>query len=373
MTIRRCLALALALFAAGIVNGRAAPADLPVQQNPNLIPMYHSDRIWNGVATTRDGRVFVGFPQADQPGVQIEELAEDGTATPFPDAAWNTPVKDGDISHAFVLVNSLRIGPDGALWVVDAGAPGLGHPAIKGAARLIRIDLAGNKVTRIYDLAQVADEHSYIDDVRFHGGLAYLTDAGTPGLIVLDLATGAARRVLDHDKSTTDQRPMYADGRLLMDKDGNPVRVHADQLEVSPDGQTLYFQPASGPMWRVGTKWLDDPAVAATDLAGHVEHFVDTPTTGGTAIDAQGNIYVSDENRRRILRITPAGDISTVVADPRLVWVDAMWIDDAGSLWMPAAQLNLIPGLNKGKAAVAYPVILYRMGIDAQPSPIDHP
>ncbi len=244
---------------------------------------------------------------------------------------------------------------------------------MKGGARLFRIDLGTNQITRTYDLSPVVNEKSFVDDVRFHGGVAYLTDAGSPGLIVLDLASGQARRVLENQPSTTDQRSMFADGRLLVGQDGKELRVHADQLELSPDGSTLYFQPASGPMWRIGTRWLDDASLSPSDLAGHVEKFADTPTTGGTAIDANGNIYVSDENRRRVLRITPAGAVSMLVSDPRLIWIDAMWIDADGFLWMPAAQLNLTPGMNHGTNAVNYPVVIYKLKIGIGPPAIDHP
>ena len=146
------------------------------------------------------------------------------------------------------------------------------------------------------------------------------------------------------------------------------VRHHADQLEVSPDGQYLYFQPASGPLARVDTRYLDDPHFSAKELASHVEkNWADTPTTGGTAIDANGTIYLSDANKRRILTISPEGKVSTLISDPRLIWVDAMWIDRDGYLWIPATQLNLTPALNAGRQKVHYPVFIYKMKIDAGP------
>ncbi len=95
--------------------------------------------------------------------------------------------------------------------------------------------------------------------------------------------------------------------------------------------------------------------------------FADTPSTGGTAIDAAGAIYVSDTNRSRILKVSVTGEISTLVADPRLAWVDAMWIDDGGKLWMPAAQLNRTAGLNHGEDAVHWPIRLYSIAIGAKP------
>jgi sugar lactone lactonase YvrE len=333
-----------------------------------LIPVYKGQRVWNGVATTADGQAFVSYPQADGPGMQAARLDADGTPHPFPDASWQS----GDIAHAFLHVNALRIGPDGKLWIVDAGAPGIGKPAVEGAARIFRIDPASGQIERIYTLSTATRPLSYIDDIRFHGRTAYLTDAGAPGLIVLNLDSGTARRVLDNHPSAIAQRPMFADGKPLTDADGKPLRVHADQLEVSPDGKWLYFQPASGPLARIETRFLDDPSVTPRALASRVQPYAETPTTGGTAIDSAGNIYVSDTNQRRILEITPDGKTSTLVADARLIWSDAMWIDAQGYLWIPASQQNLTPGFDGGKMDVHFPVWIYKLKILAKPSPIDH-
>ena len=59
-------------------------------------------------------------------------------------------------------------------------------------------------------------------------------------------------------------------------------------------------------------------------LGRDVQPFALTPSTGGTAIDAQGNIYVSDTQRQSILRVSANGTMETLVQDPRLLWVDAM-------------------------------------------------
>jgi sugar lactone lactonase YvrE len=344
-----------------------APADASA-----LVPVYQGNRVWNGVATTHDGRVFVSYPQADGPGMQVAELTPDGTPHPYPDAAWNQSSPESDIAHAFVHVNAVRIGPDGNLWVVDAGAPGIGKPAVPGAARVFRIDVQSGHIMRIYDLAKASKFLGYIDDIRFHGRNAYLSDAGAAGLIVLDLPTGAARRVLDGHPSTVDSRSMRADGRVLINEKGVEVRIHADQLEVSPDGAWLYYQAASGPLYRIGTQWLDDPRYSEEQVARHVEPWLDTPTTGGTAIDANGNLYLSDTDQRRILRITPRRELSTVVEDSRLIGSDAMWIDTEGFLWIPATQQNLTPGFNHGQMAVNFPVWIYKLQVHASPSPIDH-
>jgi sugar lactone lactonase YvrE len=330
---------------------------------PDLVPEFASDSlIINGVTTTADGRRFA-VVQPQHPGQpEVVEIAM-GSVRPYPDSRWNGWRDGQDGNAAFVGVNSLRVGPDGALWIVDRGSPGIGKALVPGGPKLVLIDPATDQVTRSYDLASVAQGQSFVDDVRFNGGHAYLTDAGRPALIVLELSTGHARRVLEGHPSTVAARPLTAEGRPLVDAAGKPIVIHADQLEVSNDGRWLYYQPCSGPMSRIETRYLDDASLANEVVASYVEAFADTPSTGGTAIDADGTIYVSDTDRSRIQKISPDGQISTLLTDPRLAWVDAMWISDDGKLWLPAAQLNRIPGLNHGLNAVHWPVTVYSIAL----------
>ncbi|MET8324283.1 L-dopachrome tautomerase-related protein [Micromonospora sp. NPDC005189] len=340
---------------------------LPTEEDPRLIPVLSEDRVCTGVTFLR-GRVFLSYPSADRPGVQVVEALPDGGRKPYPDAAWNEADQSPD--GAFVHVNGLRAGPDGRLWIIDSGAPQIGGQQVPGGARLIVVHPDGDRVDRVYHLDEAVHPTSYVDDVRFNGAIAYLTDAGAPGLIVLELESGRSRRVLDGHPSTVGG-PLVADGRALRDPGGAEVHMHADQLEVSPDGRWLYYQPASGGMSRIATRWLDDPSVSTDEMARRVERWCDTPSTGGTAIDATGTIYLSDVERRRVLALAPDRSVRTLVADPRLAWVDAMWLDADAQLWMPAAQLHLTAGLNGGQSAVDYPVQIYRMPVDADPPPLD--
>ncbi|MFG2050451.1 SMP-30/gluconolactonase/LRE family protein [Micromonospora sp. NPDC048935] len=343
-------------------------SSLPTEEDHRLTPVLQEDRVCTGVTTVR-GRVFLSYPSADRPGVQVVEALPDGRRLPYPDAAWNRA--DQPPSGTFVHVNGLRVGPDGWLWIVDSGSPRIGGAQVPGGARLIVVDPDDDRVKRVYHLDEAVHPGSYVDDVRFNGRVAYLSDAGAAGLIVLDLDSGRSRRVLDGHPSTAGG-PVVADGRVLRDPDGAEVRLNVDQLEVSPDGRWLYYQPASGGMSRIATRWLDDPSVSADELARRVERWCDTPSTGGTAIDATGAIYLSDLERRRVLVLAPDRSVRTLVADPRLAWVDAMWLDAEARLWMPAAQLHLTAGLNGGVPAVEYPVQLYRIPVEIGPPARDH-
>lgn len=362
----RATLLAL-LLAAGLgAPGRAAEA--PAGSDA-LKPMVESnDLVFNGITRSADGRLFSPFQrQSKDKGIELGEW-RDGKAVPYPDAAWNAWKTGDDPAKAFVAVNAIRIGPDGDLWVVDKGAPGMGAAPLPGGPKLVQIDLATNAVRRVFPLQAATTEMSFIDDFRFNGGHIYLTDAGQPGLIVLDRETGGLRRVLDGHWSTIAQRPLTGQGRVLRDDKDKLLFIHADQLEVSPDGKTFYYQACTGPLYSIETRYLDDASVSDDERAKHVKLHAATVATGGTAIDAGGTIYASDTDGLRILKIAPDGTVSTLVQDPRLVWVDAMWIDEQGGLWIPAAQMNRTPAMSGGAAStVKFPTTIYRMQIDAEP------
>ena len=174
--------------------------------------------------------------------------------------------------------------------------------------------------------------------------------------------------MLNGDKSVTQNgRALTGGGRALQMKDGKPVVVNADQLEVSPDGGTFYYQPCTGPLYRIDTRLLDDPAAAPADVAKGVILYADTHSAGGTAIASDGTIFISDTDAAAVLAIAPGGAMTTLVRDAKLDWVDAMWIDDVGRLWLPASQRDLTPDMNHGRDAVREPLQVYTIGIGKGP------
>jgi hypothetical protein len=86
-----------------------------------------------------------------------------------------------------------------------------------------------------------------------------------------------------------------------------------------------------------------------------------------------GDCYVSDTDRLWVIKIAPDRKVSTLVEDPRLLWVDAMRIDDPGHLWMPAAQLNRMAPFESGTSKIEFPVHVYKLQIGQKPPGIDHP
>ncbi len=355
--------VALAAIAAVLVGGvMAVRAMKPAAGDDRLRrEAWSNTMLWNAVVTDASGIYASGPRWAGNAGLQLARVKE-GKATAFPNAAWNSWKPGQDAAGKFVNVNALHPDGRGGLWAVDSGSPSFGGDPLPGGAKMVHIALATGKILQVVHFPpEVAKPGSYVDDVRFHGDHAYLTDAGNPGLIVHDMRTGRARRVLDNDKSTVApaDRPIIVDGKILRGPDGAPLKVQSDPMELSPDGAWLYFGPLPGPWSKVPTRVLDDASLSPEQVSAAVEPFADLPPMGGSTIDADGSLYFSDLKANAIRKRWPDGRITTLIEDPRLHWVDAMFIDARGRLWMPAAQVDRVALFQGGKSRVEWPVALY--------------
>jgi len=364
----KALIFALAALIAGASNSAFAADHASLR-----VVAQTRDSVWNAVAVDDAGHIYVAGPRwTGSRGPAVAALDAAGNAQPYPNQAWNVETSTVSPSQRFVNVNAIHRDDHGGLWVVDAGVTGFGGSVIPGAAKLVRIDIATKKVTRIYVFgSDIARTHSYVDDVRFQGNHAYLTDAGDAGLIVLDLDSGRARRVLGDSPAThaTPGREIVLDGEVVRAPDGSALQVNADPLEVSPDGKWFYFASLEGPWSRIETRWLDDASLSDSELQKHLEPWIDLPPVGGTAIDGQGNLYFTDLAANALRRVTPDKRIETILIDARLHWVDAPTIDKSGRLYLPVPQMDRVALFHGGKSQIQWPVQLFRLDdLRAQPT-----
>lgn len=328
------------------------------------VALQSQKQIWNAVAHFEDDTYVAGprWTGADG-GSQLTVVNLRGQREAYPNLAWNAWAPGKDARDAFVNINALRLEKD-VLWVVDTGAPDFGGDPLPGGAKLVAINLAEKRVVRTYLFsAEVARPGSYVDDVRFQGDYAFLTDAGNAGIIVLDLRNGDAKRVLNghHSVVAGSNREIVLSGRTVKTPGGSPLRVNADPLEISPDGEWLYFGALQGPWFKVRITDLTTSTLSSQQLASRVEPFADIPPTGGTVMDAKGNLYFSDLANDSIRVRRPDGRVDTLITDARLHWVDAPFLDQDGTLWLPAAQMDRVSLFNEGVSRVQWPMTVFRL------------
>lgn len=340
--------------------------------DPRLeIAMSTTTKITGDISYTSDGRLFVQWNNYlnGTTGPPIAEVVN-GTSIAYPNEEWNSwNSSDPSMDPATHYINAAanRIGPDGNFYVLDNGYTDTYGP------KIVSFNITTNELVNTWPLENMTASDSQWDDFRFNGNMIYLTDLSA-AIGLLDMTTGSTRRVLVGAESTTAYFPMSAAGKL-MSLGTSYAFTGADQLEVAADGTYLYYQPCNGGMWRIETALLDTAlynATAADALSDLAEPYAPTPSTGGTAIDADGTVYSSDANRNAILRTFSNGTMDTLVQDDRLLWVDCMWVDSQNRLWMPATQLFLGSGWNGGVDGYQPPFYVFTMDIGVGPSPLDH-
>ena len=341
------------LLAAAAVVGliAAAAAGVARAQAPTsaLTLVAEFDHQATGVAVTADGRRFVNFPRwTDDAPISVAEVLKNGTLRPYPDVRWNSwrnaRANTLPVGDHFVCVQSIVPDGHGNLWVLDPGAPG-NEKILEGAPKLVKIDLATNRVTQVIKVApDVALQGTYLNDIRFSpdGRTGYVTDSGTRGaIIVIDLATGKAWRALDGHPSTQVDKTVTvtADGKPLVRPDGRQPAFAADGIAISNDGRTLYYQALTGKtLYAIDTALLRD-GVAEADRAAGVKTVARTHVADGLWMSRAGTLYITSPTNDGISRLV--GDrTEPVLTDRRLRWPDTFSEGPDGRIYVTASHIQ---------------------------------
>jgi sugar lactone lactonase YvrE len=329
-----------------------------------------------GVTVSERGRIFVNFPRwTEDAPVSVAEVMKDGSVRPYPDARWNAwrNVRRDELDPAehWVCVQSVVADGRDSVWVVDPAAPAV-DGLVPGGPKLVRIDLGADRVARVIRFGQdVAIPGSYLNDVRFSkdGRHAFLTDAGQRGaLVVVELASGKARRVLDGHPSTQPEKGVVVrtEGRPLRYPDGRPVLFAADSIALSSDGAWLYWKALTGnTLYRIRTAALTGRGLAGEDLSSEVQPYGKVGPTDGLWIGrGTETLYLTsiEDNaiKARDLAQGPGGGLRTVLQDPRLRWPDTFSQGPDGSLYVTTSRIQDSAFFNRD-APLALPTQLWRL------------
>jgi hypothetical protein len=221
-----------------------------IADDPRLIEVAQSfDYQWNGVALTKTNRIFAAFPRSYQSvTISVAEILPNNILIPIPGGNWNTfnPTNSSENPEIrFVNVNAVLTDSNDYLWVVDSGI--YGNITYSNGSKLVKINLNNQSVERIYYTSSINPPAGFaLNDVRIGTQYAYLTESGLGSLVIINLESGNVRRVLDNDLSTkfADPTVVRMEGRVVLDEKGQPKRMPNNNLELTPDGKTLYYKPS---------------------------------------------------------------------------------------------------------------------------------
>lgn len=361
-----CAALLL-----GAVQGAHAAKPAPPLNPPAVVEdvVSSTTSVWDRVAVLADGRLLVELPAwAGNTGPGLAVLDSGGNPQPYPDSTWNDPATPAQ--KRLVAPADIQLLPDGTLWVLDSGQPDPAQPPVPNGPKIVKIDTRTGQVVQTWAIDPATlRPGSRPATMRVARGHAFIGDSGIPAMIVVRLDNNRQRRLMEHTPSLTAGQPITVDGRVMTTPTGHTAIVNISQMEISPDGQWLYFEPLCGPVYKLDTDLLVDPAVTPIELEEGPTLWYKTPALGGITLAPDGTLYFNDVSTSSIFRLMPDRVYQKIVTDSRLHWPGGSFATRDGQLYIPAAQLDRTAPFNGGHNAVQWPVHIYRINVGSLPPP----
>lgn len=306
------------------------------------------------IAVSAEGRVFVSLHPEAKPSYTLAAIA-DGKPVPWPSA---------EAQSRFTDVLGIRIDAQNRLWTLDNGGHGI-EPA-----RLTAFDVATGAVVReiVFDRA-AAGYGSHLNDLAItaDGGTIYIADASffakTPALLVVDVASGKARRLLQNHASVVPDRFIpVVQGRVMEAFGLVAIRPGVDTFTLSRDGTWLYYAPiTSQRLYRIATAALRDPSLDDAQLAGQVETLPPKTMSDGATTDDAGQVYLSDLEHSAVIRYTPeTGAMTTLIKTERLRWPDGFSFGPEGWLYVTGSSLQHVIAQPPSSVAEHAPYQIFR-------------
>jgi sugar lactone lactonase YvrE len=322
--------LAIVLFAR--YGGGEPYPDLsgpPVFDESALEVVVTSPEPIGNLAVSADGRVFYTIhPESRPTGAKLLEWV-DGAPKAYP---------SDDAQSLFETPLGLAIDQQNRLWTIDHGNHGT------GTARLLAFDLATGAVVHehFFD-SSVAELGSFLQDLQVDstGTHVFIADVSfwrkNPGLVVYDIEGERARRVLESDPSVVAQdwlirnptKDMKFFGGLVVLKPG------VDGIAISRDDQWVWYGAMTHEtMYRIKVADLLDESLSEGALAARAQAVGKKPLNDGLSTDIDGNLLITDVEHNAVIRMSPDGQLATLVKDARIRWPDALSFGPDGWLYV---------------------------------------
>ncbi|WP_350605641.1 L-dopachrome tautomerase-related protein [Pseudoalteromonas sp. MER144-MNA-CIBAN-0113] len=298
------------------------------------------------IAITPSGRKFLSIHGFYGQNQKIMELLSDGTTKPYPNEQWAYAYNKG---KGFYGVLGVNVSSDGILWMLDTSGP-------DHAGRLVGWDTNQEQLHKIIYLAKpTITDTSFLNDLVIDNkhGVIYIADTaqGTQAaIIIVNLKTGEARRVLQDSQYTTAENiDMVINDRTIR-LGGQPARLGVNPITLDPNEDWLYFGSMSGTsVYRIATSAINNEQLSAKALEAKVMRYGTKPISDGITVDGGGNVYVTDITNGAIGVVKPSGDYEVLFKDDRLSWPDGFSYGADHKIYFTVNDLHNSPVLSNDK------------------------
>ncbi len=322
----------------------------------------YSEPIGN-VAVSNSGRIFFTVHPESRPlGNKLLEYVN-GASVPYPSLRQQTLLFDTPLG--------ISIDRFDRLWVIDHGNHGT------RSARIVAIDLVSGDVLREQNFDEsIAPVGSILQDLQVSadGRTIVIADASfwrkSPALIIYDVETGDARRVLEDHPSVAAENYLIRTRGRDMEFLGGMVALRGGVDGIALGAEWLYYGALNGSgLYRVRLKDLKNRTLPPSQLARRVERYSDKPLSDGLSLDTAGGVYITDIEHSAIFRVGPDRRLSTLIQSQEIRWPDALSFGPDGYIYVADSALPelILKPAEHIKAQAPYRIFRFQPGFDGVP------
>lgn len=317
------------------------------------------------VVISDDNRIFFTVhPESRPQGNKLLEW-DAGAAVPYPNGALQPQIFD--------TVSGLTIDRQQRLWTVDHGKQGFSEP------RLIAIDLRSGAIVhdRRFEENEAPAGSFLLDvDVTQDGRFVIIADSSVlrkrPALIVYDVATGKARRILESHESVSAENYLIRTAIRDLSYFGGlyTIKGGVATIEIDADNEWLYYAAINHDgLYRIRMQHVLDANLSEEQLAGYVERFCDKPLSDGLSIDPSGNLYVTDVEHNAVFVVGKDRRPRTMIRSDQLRWAAAVTSGSDGYLYVADSAFPELVLRTKEHIQSKGPYSIYRFSPQALLAP----
>jgi sugar lactone lactonase YvrE len=318
---------------------------------------------------TSTGRLITSVHPFGDAHHRVIEILPDNTTSPFPNETWSSPPNEDGVGLSAVI--GVRADLSDVVWILDMGTE-------RTPPRLIAWSTKENSLEKVIVIPYPASRpQSFLQDFAIDSerGKIYIADSGIrsitgpsePGIIIVDIQTGLSRRVLHADRILQPEQnaSIIIDGKPLSIKANSKhtvePRIGLNPIALDPNSEWLYFGAMNGSsLYRLKITDLLNQDLYNEQLVQRIEHYGFKPVSDGIAVNARGQVFVTDLNAKAVGVLGQNQEYKTVIKDPLLMWPDGLTYGPDGYMYLSVNQLNVHPLLNNGVNETQLPFRIMR-------------
>lgn len=338
-------------------------ATKPILSEDSLEVVLAFDEPLGNLAVSKDNRLFFTIhPESRPEGNKVLELV-DGKPKPFPNE---------EFQENYTTVLGMCIDKNNWLWTIDHANHGFMD------VKILAFDLETNEVVHEHVFSsEIGEKLSFFNDLQVsEDGMVYISDVSffgkNPAIVIYNSNTGKARRVLEKHPSVYPQDWLIKNKIKDMKFVGGLVylKVGVDGIVLSANEDYVYYSAMThDELYRIPTAYLNDFSKSDAEIEGTVELVGTKPLSDGLSIDTLNNVYITDVENDGFMRLTPEGELKTLIRSDKIRWADGASYGGDGYLYFTDSAIpdQMLRTKSHMKEAAPYYIFRFNPGIGGVP------